>query len=105
MINPVERITQNRIIQLFKELGYTFYGNWEERENGNVEEAYLKKFLQTQEYSDILINKAINEVQDLAQTNAGNIYERNKSFYSLLRYGVKVKENVGEYHRLEKLGK
>ncbi len=99
MINPVERITQNRVIQLFKELGYTYYGNWDERENGNVEEAYLKKFLQTQGYSDILINKAINEVQDLAQTNAGNIYERNKNFYSLLRYGVKVKENVGEYHQ------
>ena len=29
MINPIERITQNRIIQLFqKELGYIYYGNW-----------------------------------------------------------------------------
>ena len=38
MINPIERITQNRIIQLFKDLGYTYYDNWEERENNsNVE--------------------------------------------------------------------
>lgn len=40
MINPIERITQNRIIQLFqKELGYIYYGNWEKREhNSNVEQ-------------------------------------------------------------------
>lgn len=39
MINPIERNTQNRIIQLFQEqLEYTYYGNWEKREhNSNVE--------------------------------------------------------------------
>ena len=47
MINPIERITQNRIIQLFtKQLGYTYYGNWEKREhNSNVEQEILKKNL------------------------------------------------------------
>lgn len=99
-INPIERLTQNRIIQLFKELGYTYYGNWEEREqNSNVEEVYLKAFLKKQGYSEPLINKAVQEAVQLAQTNAGNIYERNKNFYSLLRYGVKAKESVGEHHQ------
>lgn len=96
MINPIERLTQNRVIQLFKELGYTYYGNWEERENSNIEEIYLKNFLQKQGYSDVLINKAIKEAKDLAQTSAGNIYQRNKNFYLLLRYGIKLKNSVGE---------
>ncbi|ATA73600.1 restriction endonuclease subunit R [Capnocytophaga sp. H4358] len=97
MINPTERVTQNRVIQLFKELGYTYYGNWEERENNsNVEADYLRAFLQAQGYTQPLIKKAIDKATELAQTNAGNIYERNKNFYSLLRYGVKAKENIGE---------
>lgn len=99
MINPNERLTQNRIIQLFKELGYTYYGNWEERErNSNVEEFYLTSFLKEQGYTESLIKKAVQETVQLAQTNSGNIYERNKNFYSLLRYGVKAKNNVGEHN-------
>lgn len=99
MINPIERLTQNRIIQLFKELGYTYYGNWEERErNSNVEEFYLTSFLKEQGYTESLIKKAVQETVQLAQTNSGNIYERNKNFYSLLRYGVKAKNNVGKHN-------
>lgn len=99
MINPIERLTQNRIIQLFKELEYTCYGNWEERErNSNVEEFYLTSFLKEQGYTESLIKKAVQETVQLAQTNSGNIYERNKNFYSLLRYGVKAKNNVGEHN-------
>ncbi|MDD4149575.1 MAG: hypothetical protein PHE33_06060 [Bacteroidales bacterium] len=30
-IGQIERITQNRVVKLFKEeLGYTYLGNWEE---------------------------------------------------------------------------
>ena len=38
-IGKIERITQNRFIDLFqKELDYRYIGNWEEREtNSNVE--------------------------------------------------------------------
>lgn len=97
MINPTERATQNRVIQLFKELGYTYYGSWEERENNsNIEADYLRAFLQAQGYAQSLIKKAIDKATELAQTNAGNIYERNKNFYSLLRYGIKAKENIGD---------
>lgn len=97
MINPIERHTQNRIIALFKDLGYTYYGNWEEREmNANVEVQHLQEFLILQHHSREVIQKTLNEVTALASTNSGNIYERNKNFYSLLRYGAKIKENVGE---------
>ncbi len=99
-INPIERITQNRVIQLFKDLGYTYYGNWEERENNNnVEEKYLRAFLERQGYTVALVNKAIQDAVQAAQTNSGNIYERNKNFYSLLRYGIKAKEDIGEQNQ------
>lgn len=67
MINPIERITQNRIIKLFtEELGYSYYGNWEKREhNSNVEQEILKKNLLQRGYSEILANKAVKEAYDL----------------------------------------
>lgn len=96
-ISPIERITQNRIIQLFVDQGYTYYGNWEERpENSNVEEVYLRAFLNERGYSSKLQNKGIQELSALAKTSAGNLYERNKNFYSALRYGIKAKEDIGE---------
>ncbi|WP_286753054.1 MULTISPECIES: type I restriction endonuclease subunit R [Sphingobacterium] len=98
MINPVERRTQDRIIQLFqKELGYTYYGNWEKREhNSNVEEDILKQNLLRRGYSETLADKAVKEVYDLATSNSGTLYHRNKAMYSLLRYGVKARPDLGE---------
>lgn len=98
MINPIERITQNRILKLFtEELGYTYYGNWEKREhNSNVEQLILKQNLLRRGYSETLSDKAVKETYDMATTNAGNLYERNKRMYSLLRYGVKARPELGE---------
>lgn len=98
MINPIERITQNRIIQLFQnQLGYEYYGNWEKREhNSNVETHYLKKNLLQRGYSETLANKCVQAIYDYATTNAGNLYDRNKNFYSLIRYGVKARPELGE---------
>ena len=98
MINPIERLTQKRIIHLFTEqLGYIYYGNWEDRlNNSNVEATYLRRFLQTKEYSDALVEKAITEVTQLASSNTGNLYERNHKMYNLLRYGVKARPELGE---------
>lgn len=98
MINPIERITQNRIIQLFiAQLGYVYYGNWEDRlNNSNVENIYLRKFLQKQNYPPTLVEKAITEVIQLATSNTGNLYERNQKMYNLLRYGVKARPELGE---------
>ena len=98
MINPIERLTQKRIIKLFTEqLGYLYYGNWEDRlNNSNVEATYLRRFLQTKEYSDTLVEKAITEVTQLASSNTSNLYERNHKMYNLLRYGVKARPELGE---------
>nr|ACH89415.1 FclIR [Flavobacterium columnare]AGF25237.1 FclI R subunit [Flavobacterium columnare] len=56
----------------------------------------MRTYLQKQNYATPLIEKAITETTQLAHTNASIIYERNKNFYSLLRYGVKAKETVGK---------
>ena len=98
MINPIERITQNRIIHLFQEqLNYCYYGNWEKREhNSNVEQEVIKRNLLKRGYSETLANKAVKEVYDQANTNAGGLYQRNKEMYSLLRYGVKARPELGE---------
>ena len=60
----IERVSQNRVVKLFKEeLNYTYLGDWEEREgNSNIEEEYLKKYLDRKGYSDGHISKAIFEL-------------------------------------------
>lgn len=97
-ITDLERITQNRVIKLFKEeLGYTYLGNWEERDgNSNIEEALLKNYLQRKNYSPSQINKAIFELQQVATNFSDSLYTANKAVYLKLRYGVKVKATASE---------
>ncbi len=92
-VGQIERATQNRIVQLFQEqLRYEYLGNWEEREgNSNIEEAELRKFLQTK-YSDELITKAIFALKKEAKINSNDdLYNANKEVYSMLRYGTSKK--------------
>lgn len=95
-----ERITQNRVIQLLQEqLHYTYLGNWEEREgNSNIEEELLRTYLTgIGKYSSTVISKAIFELKRAAAVSTqDDLYGVNKAVYSLLRYGVKVREEVGE---------
>lgn len=95
-VGQVERKTQNRVVELFKNvLNYQYLGNWQDREdNSNVEVDLLKQYLNGK-YSDVLIQKAVNEFKKACMLPAGsNFFEINKAVYSLLRYGVKVKETV-----------
>ena len=92
----VERATQNRVINLLQQqLGFTYLGNWEDRDNNsNIEESYLKQYLtDTGKYTETIINKAIFESKKVVALNVNeDLYPINKAFYSLLRYGVKVRE-------------
>ena len=99
-IGQVERITQNRIVKLFSEnLCYQYLGNFEDRlNNRNIEEEYLTKFLVKKNYSQTLINRAIDKLKTIANNPNESLYNNNKNTYSLLRYGVKVLENAGENH-------
>ena len=97
-----ERITQNRVVKLFQEhLGYTYLGNWEDRENNrNIEADLLSQWLKQQGVNDILINKTLRELDQGAALGEGqNLYDANKAVYRLLRYGVKVKEGAGQQNQ------
>lgn len=97
-IGQIERATQNRVVKLFeKQLGYTHLGNLEkEGNNSNIDEKLLRKYLsEKKHYSETLINKTLFELNKVAGSN-DNLYDVNKEVYSLLRYGVTVKEEVGQ---------
>ena len=94
-VGQTERLTQNRIVQLFKnQLHYEYLGYWEERDNNsNIEEAELRKYLQkTKNYSEELITKAIFALKKEAAINTNDdLYTANKEVYSMLRYGTAKK--------------
>lgn len=98
-IGKSERETQNRIVALFKEeLKYTYLGNWEDQERTQpIEENLLLDFLiKSQGYSEIVAKKAVQELVKAATNLSSGLYEANKEVYKLLRYGVSVREELGE---------
>ncbi|MBN1454056.1 MAG: type I restriction endonuclease subunit R [Anaerolineales bacterium] len=97
-VGQLERITQDRVIRLLRDqLHYDYLGNWEKRiDNRNVEEALLGAFLREQEVSETLIRKALYEFTRAAGDQSRDLYYVNRDVYDLLRYGVKVKAEVGE---------
>ena len=103
-VGQKERATQDRVVKLFSDakhpgsLGYHYLGDWEEREdNSNIEVGILREFLsESQGYSDTLITKALHELNKVAGDQSKSLYNVNKEVYRLLRYGVKVREDVGE---------
>lgn len=101
-VGQIERVTQNRIIELFKKhLKYDYLGNFQDRENNkNIEQEILKKWLIKQGNSKDIITKVFRKIDEDSSVGVGkNLYDANKSFYSLLRYGVKVKEGTGEQNQ------
>ena len=97
-VGDIERITQNRVVKLFKEkLGYTYLGNWEDRQNNrNIEEALLTSYLTKKGYNQTLITKALYELGVAANNYSESLYTNNKNVYKLLRYGVQIKAEAGE---------
>ena len=97
-VGQVERNTQNRIVKLFAEkLGYDYLGDWRDREgNSNVEEDYLRAFLNKQGYKPKVVDKAVHELTKAAGVQTEDLYDSNKAVYNILRYGVSVKASVGE---------
>lgn len=97
-VNEKERKTQERILhEIFeKRLEYTYLGNYEERENNsNIEEDLLLKFL-TKKYSEDISKKAIAELKKIAHNESKSLYEVNKEFYEVLKYGKGISIYVGE---------
>lgn len=97
-VGQIEKKTQARIVALFRDkLSYEYLGNWIDREgNRNLEEAYLRPFLKSRGHEDALINRVVFEIQKAATDQSRGLYDINRSVYDLLRYGVKVKAQIGE---------
>lgn len=97
-VGQIEKKTQARIVALFRDqLGYDYLGNWIDREgNRNIEEAFLRPFLKARGLDDALINRALFELQKVATDQSRSLYDINRSVYDLLRYGMKVKAEIGE---------
>jgi len=97
-VGDIERITQSRVVKLFKEkLGYTYLGNWEDRtNNSNIEEELLIRYLTEKGYNQTLITEALHELRVAANNYNESLYTNNKNVYKLLRYGVQVKAEAGE---------
>ena len=105
-VGQIERRTQKRVVDLFRnELGYDYLGNWIDRAektgrpNRNIEDEYLRPFLERKGYPSELITRAIQQLTKVATDQSRSLYDTNRAVYDLLRYGVKVKADVGDQTR------
>lgn len=93
-IGKSERVTQERVKALFQQLGYTFLGDWTDRENRPIDEGLLRAWLTKRGHSTVQINRAIDLLGREASKpihKSADLMAVNQAVYGLLRYGVKVK--------------
>ncbi|MEX0735157.1 MAG: HsdR family type I site-specific deoxyribonuclease [Steroidobacteraceae bacterium] len=94
-----EAKTQRAVICFMAEaMGYSYLGYRKDREgNSAIEEALLTAWLKRQGHSDKIIGKVLFELGKAAALGGSKtLYDANREVYGLLRYGVKVKPEVGE---------
>lgn len=93
-----ERVTQNRVIDLFRdELGYRYLGDWTDRDgNSNIEEKLLSAWLTKCDYTPAQISVALHQLRTEADNHSRTLYTNNQAVYNLLRYGVPVKTEAGK---------
>jgi len=91
--------TQRRVIAFLRDaLGYAYLGHWKGREgNSHIEEALLTDWLKRQGHGDKLITRVLFELGKAAALGGSKtLYDANREVYGLLRYGVKIRPEVGE---------
>jgi len=91
--------TQRGVIEFFKKaLDYTYLGHWKDRDgNSAIEEGLLTNWLKRQGHNDKIIRKVLFELGKAAALGGSKtLYDANREVYGLLRYGVKVKPELGE---------
>src|SRR3954451_13004151 len=97
-VGTAERLTQHRIIALFRdELHYRYLGDWSDRDrNSNIDESLLSECLRKRGYSSQQISVALYKLRTEADNHNRKLYDNNQALYSLLRYGVPVKIEAGK---------
>jgi type I restriction enzyme, R subunit len=93
-----EKVTQQRVVHLLREqLEWKYLGDFHKREsNQNVEPELFRSYLTKQGYDASLVDRALHQLEKEAGKKSTRLYERNKAVYQLLRYGVKVRPDIGE---------
>ena len=94
-----EILTQKRVIDFCRDaLGYAYLGQWKGREgNANIEVDHLTQWLTRQGHSEKVIQRVLFELDWAAAIGGGRtLYDANREVYGLLRYGVKVRPDLGE---------
>jgi len=97
-VGQIERKTQDHVVALFRDdLGYRYLGKWDKREgNASIDVGLLRAWLYTQGTGKDLVDRALFLLDKAANDGTKSFYDRNRAVYDLLRYGVKVKTEVGE---------
>lgn len=97
-VGQIECRTQNRVISLFQDqLHYEYGGNREDLDNRNIDESQLVQNLRARGYDDELIRRSLTQLLNAASLpDSQKLYDSNRKFYELLRYGAKIKRDVGE---------
>lgn len=96
-----EILTQRHVVQFFQDtLEYGYLGHWKDRlGNSNVEEDLLTDWLKRQGHGDKIIKKLLYELGKAgALSGSKTLYDASREVHGLLRYGVKVRPDVGEQH-------
>ena len=91
--------TQRRVIEFFQDtLGYSYLGDRRDRyDNSNVEKSLLTDWLKRRNLRDKIIDKVLFQIGKAAVLGGSRtLYDANREFYGLLRYGVKVQPDAGE---------
>ena len=96
-IDPPEKITQSRVINLFRNnLHYTYLGNLHDSDNSNIMQERLLAYLTGKGgYSEALAQRAVDVLAREACNLQHGLYAANKAVYALLKYGAKVNEEAG----------
>ena len=100
-VGQKELLTQQRVVEFFQDaLGYEYLGFWKDRpDNSNIEEGLLSGWLERQGHDEKIIGKVQRELDKAAALSGSkSLYDANREVYGLLRYGVKVRPDVGEHH-------
>ncbi len=104
-IGEPERAAQNRVVALLSGhetdtpggLGWRYLGDWQKRTgNANIEEEYLRPWLLSRGYTPDIATKAIAALKRAARMEGVKLYEANRDFYEMLRYGTQITPGPGE---------
>jgi len=97
-VGQIEKKTQAGVVALLRDrLHYDYLGHWIDRaDNRNIEADLLRAWFTQRGVPHNLITKALHALAKAAGDTSQSLYDRNKAVYALLRYGVKIKPEVGE---------